>query len=31
VSIIEGSLLLLETPTQNQVLFLRREFDFQLT
>ena len=31
VSIMEGSLLLLQTPTQNQVLFSRREFDFQLT
>ena len=30
MSIIEVSLILLWTPTQNQVFFLQREFDFQL-
>ena len=31
VSIIEGGYPLLDTKPQNQVLFPRREFDFQLT
>ena len=31
VSIVEGGYPLLQTPRQNQVLFLRREFVFQLT
>ena len=31
VSMIKGILLLLQTSTQNQILFIRRKFDFLLT